>query len=72
MRNCSVSSNVRYVTWSHGTDCHAEQPAGRVHYFKMAKIDPVSPLQGTLQWENLQEVRKLELHHMLNISVENE
>ena len=29
----SVSSNARYVTWSHGpheTDCHAESSAGRV------------------------------------------
>ena len=42
IRDChfdrSVSSNVRYVTCSHGTDCHAESPAGGVHCFKMAKI----------------------------------
>ena len=43
-----VSSNVRYVTCSHGTDCHAELPAGRVHCLKMAKIDPVSPFYPTL------------------------
>ena len=44
----SVSSNVRYVTCSHGTDCHAESLAGGVHCFKMAKIDPVSPFYPTL------------------------
>ena len=52
MRDChfdgSVSSNVRYVTCSHGTDCHAESPSGRVQRFKMAKIDPVSPFYPTL------------------------
>ena len=52
IRDCdfdiSVSSNVRYVTCSHGTDCHAESPAGRVHCFKMAKLDPVSPFYPTL------------------------
>ena len=60
--------NVRYVTCSHGADCHAELPAGRVHCLKMAKIDPVSPFyptlwlkQATLQWENLQKVRKTSL-----------
>ena len=73
----SVSSNVPYVTWSHRTDCHAESPAGRVKCFiawslaqakcfKMAKTDPVSPFypslwKVTLQWENLQEVRKTSL-----------
>ena len=63
----SVSSNVCYVTCSHGTDCHAESPAGRVQCLKMAKIDPVSPFyptlwleKGILQWENLQEVQKSE------------
>ena len=63
-----VSSNVRYVTCSHGTDCHAELPAGRVQCFKIAKIDSVSPFYPTLwlkkaslQWENLQEVRKTSL-----------
>ena len=56
----SVSSNVRYITCSHGTDCYAESPAGRVQCFKMAKIDPVSPFYPTLwlkkaalQWDNL-------------------
>ena len=44
----SVSSNVRYVTCSHGTDCTAESPAGRVQCFKMAKIDPVSTFYPTL------------------------
>ena len=65
--NGFVSSNVRYVTCSHGTDCHAESPFGRVQRFKMAKIDPVSPFYPTLwlekeilQWENLQEVQKNE------------
>ena len=60
-----ISSNLRYVTCSHGTDCHAESPSGRVQCFKMAKIDPVSPFYPTLwlekeilQWENLQEVQK--------------
>ena len=59
--------NARYVTCSHGADCHAESPAGRVHCLKMAKIDPVSPFYPTLwlkkeilQWENLQEVQKNE------------
>ena len=28
--NGFVSSNVRYVTCSHGTDCHAESPSSRV------------------------------------------
>ena len=63
----SVSSYVLYVTCSHGTDCHAGSPAGRVHCLKMAKIDPVSPFyptlwleKGILQWENLQEVQKNE------------
>ena len=32
----------------HGTDCHAELPAGRVQCFKVAKIDPVSPFYPTL------------------------
>ena len=36
------------VTCSHGTDCHAESPAGRVQCFKVAKIDPVSPFYPTL------------------------
>ena len=65
--NGFVSSNVRYVTCSHGTDCHAESPSGRVQRFKMAKIDPVSPFyptlwleKGILQWENLEEVQKNE------------
>ena len=44
MAGCSV----RYVTCSHGTDCHAELPAGRFHCLKMAKIDPVSPFYPTL------------------------
>ena len=44
----SVSSNVRYITCSHGTDCHAESPAGRVQCFKIAKIDPVSTFYPTL------------------------
>ena len=64
----SVSSNVRYVTCSHGTDCHAESPVGRVQCSKMAKIDPVSTFyptlwlkKATLQWENLQEVWKSSL-----------
>ena len=63
----SVSSNVCYVMWSHGTDCHAESLAGRVQCFKVAKIDPVSPFYPTLwlnkailQQENLQEVQKNE------------
>ena len=63
--NSSVSSNVRHVTYSHGTDCHGESPSGRVQCFKMAKIDQVSPFYPTLwlekailQWENLQEVQK--------------
>ena len=37
--------------FSHGTDCHADSPAGRVQCFKMAKmlkIDPVSPFYPTL------------------------
>ena len=62
-----VSSNVRYVTCSHRTDCHAELPAGRVHCLKMAKIDPVSPFyptlwlkKPTLQWGNLQKSTKKE------------
>ena len=62
----SVSSNVRYVACSNGTDCHAESPS-RVQCLKMAKIDPVSPFyptlwleKGILQWENLQEVQKSE------------
>ena len=65
--NGFVSSNVRYVTCSHGTDCHAESPSGRVQRFKMAKIDPVSPFYPTLwlekeilQREKLQEVQKNE------------
>ena len=65
--NGFVSSNARYVTCSHWTDCHAESPSGRVQRFKMAKIDPVSPFYPTLwlekeilQWENLQEVQKNE------------
>ena len=29
-----VSSNVCYVTCSHGTDCHEESPAGRVSVSK--------------------------------------
>ena len=52
----------------HGTDCHAESPAGKVQYFKVAKIDPVSPFyptlwlkKATLQWENPQEVQKMSL-----------
>ena len=40
--NGSVSSNVRYVTCCHGTDCHGELPSGRVQCFKMAKIDLIS------------------------------
>ena len=43
-------------------------PSGRVQCFKMAKIDPVSPFyltlwfkKETLQWGNLQEVRKTSL-----------
>ena len=55
----SVSSNVRYVTCSHRTYCHVQSQAGRVQCFKMAKIDPVSPIyptlwlkKATLQWEN--------------------
>ena len=62
----SVSSNVRYVACSNGTDCHAESPS-RVQCLKMAKIDPVSPFYPTLwlekeilQGENLQEVQKYE------------
>ena len=46
--NDFVSSCVRFVTCSHGTDCHAELPSGRVQRFKMAKIDPVSPFYPTL------------------------
>ena len=65
----SVSVNVRYVTCSHGTDCHAESPAGKVQCFKIAKIDPVPPFYPTLWlkkefcngWENLQEGRKTSL-----------
>ena len=64
----SVSSNVCYVTCSHGTDCHAESLAGRVQCFKVAKIDPVSPFyptiwmkKATLQWENPRKVRKTSL-----------
>ena len=30
--------NVRYVTCSSGTDCHAESPPGRVQRFKVATI----------------------------------
>ena len=52
----------------HGTDCHAESPAGRVQCFKVAKTDPVSPFyptlwlkKATLQWENPQEVQKMSL-----------
>ena len=44
----TVSSNVRYVRCCHGRDCHAESPAGRLHCFKMTKIDPVSPFYSTL------------------------
>ena len=61
----SISSNVRYVTCSHGTDCHAESPAGSVQCSKMTRIDPVSTFyptfwltKGILQWENLQQVQK--------------
>ena len=50
------------------TYCHAELPAGRVHCLEMANIDPVSPFyttlrlkKATLQWENLQKVRKTSL-----------
>ena len=64
----SVSSNVRCATCSHGTDCHAESPAGKVQCFKMAKIDPVSPFnpilwlkKAILQRKNLQDVRKTSL-----------
>ena len=38
-----ILTAVCCVTCSHGTDCHEESPAGRVQYFKVAKIDPVSP-----------------------------
>ena len=38
-----VSWNVRYVTYSHGTDCLAQSPADGVHCFKIAKIDPIWP-----------------------------
>ena len=47
----SVSSNVRYIACSHGTDCHAESQARRVQCFKMVKIDPVSPFYLTLFFE---------------------
>ena len=43
-----LSSNVRYVTCSYGTDCPVESPSGRVQCFKMAKIDPVSSFYPTL------------------------
>ena len=33
-----VSSNVCYVTCTHGTDCHAESPAGRVSVSKWLKL----------------------------------
>ena len=69
----SVSSNVRCATCSHGTDCHAESPAGKVQCFKMAKIDPVSPFypilwlkKAILQRENLQDIRKTS-HWAVNI-----
>ena len=39
---------VHYVTYSHGTDCHAESPSRRVQRFKMVKIDPVSPFSHSL------------------------
>ena len=59
---------VCYVTCSHGTDCHAESPAGGVQCFKVAKSAPVSPFyptlwmkKATLQRENPQEVRKTSL-----------
>ena len=44
------SSNVSCATCSHGTDCHAESPAGKVQCFKMAKIDPVSPFNPILSF----------------------
>ena len=48
----SVSSNVCYVMWSHGTDCHAESLAGRVQWFKVAKIYPVSPFSVGCLWHS--------------------
>ena len=54
----SVPSNVRYVTCSHGTDCHAESLAGGVHCFKMAKIDPVSPFYPNLWLKRSFAMRK--------------
>ena len=52
-----VSSNVRYIPCSHRTYCHAESSPGRVQYFKMAKIDPVSPFYPTL-WLKKQPMGK--------------
>ena len=46
-----LPSNVRYVTCSHGTDCHAESPAGRVQCLKMAKIDPVHLFTPLFDWK---------------------
>ena len=63
-RDCHFNgfSNVRCVTCSHGTDCHAESPSGGVQCFKMAKIDRVPLYYPTLWlekyillWKNLQE-----------------
>ena len=61
------------TTCSHGTDCHAESPAGKVWCFEMAKIDPVSPFypilllkKAILQKENLKDVRKTS-HWAVNI-----
>ena len=55
----SFSSNVRYVTCSHRTYCHAESRAGRVQCFKMAKVYQVLTFyptfwlkKATFQWEN--------------------
>ena len=62
------SLQMYVVTCSHGTDCHAESPAGKVQCFKVAKIDPVSPFyptlwmkKATLQREYPQEERQTSL-----------
>ena len=58
----SISSNVRYVTCSHRTYCHAESRAGRVQCFKMAKFDPVSTFNPLFDWKKKLSNGKTSLH----------
>ena len=69
------SNAPMFVTCSCETDCHSESPASRVQCGKMAKIHPVSPFyltlrleKATLQWGNLQEVRKMSKYLLLCVS----